>query len=116
MNEKLTKAFDIANLMAVLNIQKQILKEEFYQSLIYYHNGGVFTLSKELITFVKTLVDLNNRTDIVLIDDTNTPIVIVDLEEFLNNILSAYTTAVNEYHTKFSNLKKSRSVEKLINL
>lgn len=116
MDEKLTKAFDIANLMAVLNIQKQILKEEFYQNLIHYHNGGVFTLTKELITFVKTLVDLNNLTDIVLIDDTDTPVAIADLEEFLNTILSVYTAAVNEYHTKFANLKKSRTVEKLINL
>jgi hypothetical protein len=116
VDEKLAKAFDTANLMAVLNIQKQVLKEEFYQNLIYYHNGGVFTLNKELINFVKTLLDLNNTVDIVLVDDTDTPIAIADTEEFLNNILSAYTRAVNEYHTKFSNLKKSRSVEKLINL
>lgn len=116
MDEKLAKAFDSANLMAVLNIQKQVLKEEFYQNLIYYYNGGVFTLSKELITFVKTLLDLDNIADIVLIDDTDTPIAITDINIFLTDILSAYTSAVNEYHTKFSNLKKSRTVEKLINL
>ena len=116
MDEKLAKAFNSANLMAVLNIQKQVLKEEFYQNLIYYHNGGVFTLSKELITFVKTLLDLNNTADIVLIDDTDTPIAIADINAFLNDIVSVYTGAINEYYTKFSNLKKSRTVEKLVNL
>lgn len=114
MNPKLEKAFEIANYMATLSAQKHILKEEYLQSLIFYHNGGTFTATRELINFVKTLVDLDNLT-YTLVDDNDIPIEITDLAAFLEKVLSTYTFAVNGYFTRYSQLRKSKTVESLMN-
>lgn len=116
MNKTLEQAFNIADYMTTLASQKQIIKEEFYQNLLYYHNGGVFKVTPELISFVKTLVDFGKDNSSVLVDSNELPISITDLQEFLNNILSTYHSSVNEYYTQYEQLRKSRSVETLTNL
>jgi len=116
VEEKIKKAFDAANFMTVLAAQKKILREEYYQSLVYYQNGGVFSVNKELINFTKTLIDLNNHGDVVLIDDNDTPILIEDLKKFLDNILSMYSSATNSYYNKISELRRNRTIEKIIDL
>jgi hypothetical protein len=116
VDTKLEKAFEIANYMASLAAQKYILKEEYCQALIFYHNGGTFTATRELINFVKTLVDLTNSETSVLVDNNDIPIDIENLSQFLELALSKYTFAVNGYYTKYSQLRKSKSVESLMRL
>ena len=114
MDDKIQKAFDQANYMATLANQKQILKEEFYQNLIYFYNGGSFVVTKELINFTKTLVDIGNNAEAVLVDSNDIPIDVQDLTVFLENLLSIYHKAINEYYTRYSQLRSSRTIEKLI--
>jgi hypothetical protein len=116
LEEKLKAAFESANYMTVLASQKKILKEEYYQNVIHYHNGGVFSVNQQLLTFVKMLVDLEQPESTVLIDDNDTPIEILNLKDFFTEILSVYFTAANDYYTKHSNLKKSRTITKLLDL
>lgn len=116
MNSKLEKAFEVANYMTTLSAQKHILKEEYHQTLIFYHNGGTFTATRELINFVKTLIDLQKSQSEVLVDENSIPIEIEDLSKFLEIALSAYTFAVNGYYTKYSQLRKSKTVESLMNI
>ena len=113
MNEIVKRAFDLANYAAAFSNQKHILKEEFNQALIHFENGGTFTISKELICFVKVLTDLPNKT-VVIVDDNQTPIEIEDVDKFLETILSKYTFAVNGYYTKYSAIKSARSVESIL--
>lgn len=115
MDQYLEKAFDVANYMATLVNQKRVLKEEFKQNLIYFYNGSIFSVNKELITFVKTMIDLG-QADHVLIDDNDLPVHIENLSEFLDNILSTFSSASNEYYSKYQKLKKNRSVESLLDL
>ncbi len=68
-----------------------------------------------LISFVKTLIDQGHDTA-VLLDVYNNPIEIVGLEDFLEEILSRYFEATNEYHAEYSKMKKSRKVHKLVDL
>lgn len=116
MDAKVEKAFEIANYMATLVSQKRILKEEYNQSLIFYHNGGMFRATKELITFVKTITDLNDSNQSVLVDDNELPIEISDLKEFLTTALSTYHYAVNAYYTAYSTLRKNRTVEGIMSV
>lgn len=106
----------MADYMSVLSSQKNILKEEFAQDLCYYHNGGSFTLSKELITFVKLLLDSDQLENVVLIDNNNIPVNIENLKEFFEELLSKYTQATNLYYTKYNLLIKNRKVESLIDI
>lgn len=116
MNEQIQKAFEVANYMSTLAAQKQIFKEEYHQDLVHYQNGGTFKATRELINFLEVLLGKGHVLDVVLIDDNNLPIEISDLKKFSEDILSRHFEAVNKYHSKYSRIKKNRSVEGLLDL
>ena len=115
MDERLEKAIQTANFMATLNTQRRLAFEEFSQSIIYYYNGASFTANRELITFVKTLLDVGYN-EAVILDDNNIPVNIPNTKEFLDSILDVYTKSINEYITIYTDIKKKRKVEDLVNL
>lgn len=114
MDERLEKALEFSNYMTTLNNQRRILKEVFYEDLVYFQNGCQFTVTKELITFVNMLISTGNDTDITLVDDNDIPTKIQDLNVFFENILDLYFKSSNKYLTEYDSLKKMRNVEKLI--
>lgn len=111
MDERLSKALDFSNYMVTLNNQRRALKEKFDSECVFYQNGGSFTVCKELITFVKALIDTGNDSEVVLIDDNDFPIEIEDLNEFLEQVLNIYFTASNSYYTEYQKLKNNRTIE-----
>ena len=115
MDDKLEKAVKVANYMATLTNQKRIALEEFKQNIIYYHSGASFTANRELINFVKTLVDLKNESA-VLLDDNYIPVEISNLSDFLTQLIELYTESSNKYLVKYSELKSKRRVEDLVKL
>lgn len=115
MDDKTKKAFDIAEYMTTLASQKRVLFEEFVQNTILFFNGSQFKIDRELINYIKTLIDLG-QTEYVLIDSNNLPVDINDLPAFLEEIMHKYTFALNQYHTKYKELKNKRSVESLVSL
>jgi hypothetical protein len=115
MDERLEKAIQTANYMATLNTQKKLAYEEFTQSLIYYHNGASFIASRELINFIKTLLDLGYA-EFVILDDNNIPVEIANGKEFLQSLVDIYTQAANTFIKTYNDLKKKRKVEDLVNL
>jgi hypothetical protein len=116
MDEKIEKAFAVANYMATLSNQRRIILEEYTQKLVYYINGATFNVDYNLINFAKNLVDLGHTEDIAFVDANNQPVIITDVQDFLDNIVSVYFEAVNEYHTKFSEIKRKRNVKDLVDL
>ena len=115
MDERLKKALDVSNYMITINNQKRLIREKFYEDLIYFDSGSQFIVTQNLITFVKLLIETGHTTDIVLIDDNDIPVSINDLEVFYQNILDVYFKSANSYMNEYEKLKKSRSVEKIIN-
>jgi hypothetical protein len=116
MDQKLAEALDFSNFMITLNNQKRVLLEKFKTDTIFYQNGATFTVSKELITFLKTLIDTGNTNDVVLVDDNDLPVLIEDLSEFFSNVLNKYFSAANSYYTEYQKLKNKRSTEALIDV
>lgn len=112
MDEKLSKALQFANFTRTFEDQKNILKETYFDSLIYYTNGGQFTVNKTLLTFVNLL--LQKQESAVIVDDNDNPFQIENLQEFYDNILDLYFQSSNEYYEKVRELKTSRSIEKLV--
>lgn len=115
MDERLEKAFQTANFMAALSNQRKVIFEEFQQSLIYYFQGASFTVDRSLITFVSTLIAQNILSSVIL-DDNNIPIEISDLKLFLDEILSIYSSATNDYLVKYNQIKTKRRVSDLMAL
>lgn len=116
MDERIEKAFSVANYMATLSNQRRIILEEFNQKLVYYHNGGTFKVSTDLITFTKSVLELGYDTDVPFVDANSFPILIKNVQEFYDNIVSQYFEAVNEYHSKFVEIKSKRKVEDIVKL
>lgn len=115
MDEKLEKAIQTANYMASLTSQKKLALEEFNQNLVHYYNGSSFTATRELINFLKTILDTGSQS-FILLDDNNVPVEIENIKDFFDNILNVYLEASYSYFKVYSDLKKKRRVEDLVSL
>ena len=52
--------------------------------------------------------------DLILMDQNSTPILISDQQKFLDKAESCYYEAMNEYHQLYEELKKQRTVKKVM--
>lgn len=116
MQEQLKSALDFSNYQQTFSIQKKLLKERTEAKLTYGFNGGIFYIDKILLTFVDMLCSKGRTESVVLLDANQNPILIKDLESFKDEILSRYFEVTNEYFEQYEKIKKSRSVEKLLDL
>lgn len=116
MDERVEKAFGVANYMATLSNQRRIALEEFNQSLIYYKNGATFKVDQSLIGFTKSLIDRGHKERIPFVDSNNLPVMIENVEEFFNDILEMYFEAVNSYLATHTQIKSKRKIEDIVNL
>ena len=114
MEERLKKALDFSNYQHTLTVQKKLLKEKIDAKLTYGYNGGIFKIDRSLITFVQMLLDQDRKDNIPILDLNENPILIKNLEDFKTEILDRYFSSVYEYYESYEQIKKSRSVEKLI--
>jgi hypothetical protein len=116
MDERLKQALDFSNYRQTLTVQRKQLKEKIDAKLTYGHNGGIFKIDKSLINFVRLLIDKGRIEEVPLLDSNDNPILVKNMIQFEEEILDRYFTAVYEYYEQHENLKKSRSVEKLLDL
>jgi hypothetical protein len=116
MDAQLKQALDFANYRQTLSIQKRTIKEKIEAKLTYGYNGGIFKIDRILIVFVQMLIDQGRTHGVPLLDINDNPIMVEDLEIFKDEIVDRYFTSTLEYYEQFENLKKSRSVEKLLDL
>jgi hypothetical protein len=116
MDEKIEKAFAVANYMATLSNQRRIILEEYSQQLLYYVNGATFKINPELINFTKTVIDLGHVEDVAFIDSNSLPVIINDVKEFFDDITLVYFEATNEYSVKYAELKTKRKISDIVEL
>jgi hypothetical protein len=116
MDDRLKKSLEFANYRQTFAIQKKLLKEKIASKLTYGHNGGVFKIDQSLITFVQMLIDQDRISGVPLLDINNNPIMIEDLNIFRDEVFDRYFTTTLEYYEQYELLKKSRSVEKILDL
>jgi len=116
VDDQLKQALDFANYRQTFSIQRQTLKEKIEAKLTYGINGGIFKIDRSLISYVQMLVDQGRIEGVPLIDSNENPILIDNLEDFRDEILDRYYTTTLEYYEQYQELKKSRSVEKLLDL
>ena len=114
MQEHLQKALDFANYQQTFSIQKNTLKEKIDAKLTYGFNGGLFRIDRNLLTFVEILCNKGRVEGVVILDSNENPILLDNLEEFRDEIFGRYFEITHEYYESNENLKKSRSVKKLL--
>lgn len=116
MQEQLKLALDFSNYQQSFSIQKKTLKERTEAKLTYGFNGGIFNIDRTLLTFVEMMCVKGRTTGVVILDINQNPILIDNLESFRDEIFSRYFEVTNEYFEQYQKIKKSRSVEKLLDL
>lgn len=114
MNSDYEKAIEFANYQHTLSTKINRLQEQIDAKLTLGHNGGLFKIDRSLICFVDLLIS-KDRSQAVLLDANNKPILVDDLQSFQTEILDRYFTSTYEFFDEFENLKKQRTVEKLAN-
>jgi hypothetical protein len=114
MQEQLKKALEFSQYNQTLSIQRKLLKEKIESKLTFGHAGGIFKIDRTLIVFVQMLLNQSRTQGVVLLDQNENPILVDDLVKFQDEILDRYFTSTNEYFEQYQTLKKSRSVEKLL--
>ena len=78
MDERLSKALEFGRYQETIQNQKSMLKNKMTSMLNYSTNGGTFDVNPSLIVYIKTLIDNNSESAIVL-DRNDNPIMIKDL-------------------------------------
>jgi len=116
MDERIEKAFAVANYMSTLANQRRIMLEEYNQKLLYYINGATFKINLELINFTKLTLDLGHVEDTAFIDSNDLPVVINDVQDFFDNIVSIYFEATNDYAAKYAEIKSKRKISNIVEL
>jgi hypothetical protein len=116
MEDILKKSLDFSNYQSTLSVQRKIIKEKLDAGLTLGYSGGIFKINPELITFVQFFIDQGRVDGVPMIDSNGNPVLIEDMNDFKETILDRYFSSVFEYHESFQKIKKSRSVEKLLDL
>ncbi len=115
MDDILKSALEFSNYQNTLSIQRKNIKQQFESKLTYGFNGGIFKINQTLMSFVQMMCEMGRTNGVVILDSNETPIIIEDLTAFRDEIFNRYLSAAAEYHTQFEEIKKNRSVEKLLN-
>jgi len=113
MDEALKQALDFSNYRKTFAIQHKTLKEKIDAKLTYGHNGGIFKIDRVLLNFIQ-MIETSGRSSIVLLDANDNPIMVEDVSAFKEEVFDRYFTSVGNYYEEYQELKKSRSVEKML--
>ena len=113
MDERLEKALEFGNYRTTLANQKRNVITRMQTSQKVHYKGGAFNANPTTISFVQALITVGKK-ESVIVDTKENPIVIEDLVDFLESLVSAYTESVNEYKTQMDKITKSRNIKKIM--
>ena len=115
MDSKLEKALDFSNFRQTLHNQQQTLLSIVNNKLLFSYNNQIFKATPETIGLVKTIVDLKYSS--VVVDDVNEyPANITNPVEFLDKLISVYSSAKNEHFVGYKKIQKARNIKELVNV
>lgn len=115
MDDRLEKAISQSNYAQTVSRQRKNMQERYETALLYSTNGGSFSATPELMSFVDLLIR-RDFVDGVVVDTSNKPIFIADLPAFLEELSMTYSSASNEFYASYEKLRKGRNVKSVIGL
>lgn len=113
IDERLQAALAQSNYRITLVNQKQNALLKLQKNSMYSINGGTFSITPELISFVTSLLHLG-KDEAILLDINKNPISIVDLQDFADTIVQVYYEHMNDYWFEIKSITKNRNTKGLI--
>jgi len=121
MDERLQKALEFSNYTLTLNNQKKNIKNRVAQLQTVHYKDGVFKADPTTIAFVDAMIRMNEAdpskgklSETIIVDTNENPIMISNLSDFMEKLMTAYNSAMLEYDTEYQKLKKARNIKKLM--
>lgn len=112
-DDRLERALEFSNYVATMSNQKENIKNRVAQLQLVHYNGGTFKADPTTISFIKTLMDLGH-TDAILFDSKQNPVNVKNLKTLLEDLVSAYFSAAQEFDVEYSKMRKARSIKKIM--
>ena len=113
MDKRLEQALDFSNFRMIFTTRQENLKTLMNNKLMLSYGGGLFKVDKELFSFVGML-RLNDINEFILIDENDIPIKIEDLNEFAEEMIVKYESALTQYYNSYQKLSEAREIRKVI--
>jgi hypothetical protein len=113
-NKQLEQILDFSNYRKTLTNQLNLLRDSTVAELTVYYNGGIFSVTRELLTFIYMLDGRKNK-EVVVLDDNNLPVK-VQVTDFLEELLDVYFRVTNQYIENVEKLRKQRDVKSILDL
>jgi hypothetical protein len=126
---EIDKLIAAADRRAVYINQVEHAKERFHSLNVLYWEGHIFELNHGFLSYVyiKYMDWLTSRDrqamgksidiplePILFLDKNDEPVLIKDMNEFIEAIEEMHTEALNDYHDIYSRLQLARNTEELI--
>ena len=92
--------------------QKTILWEKFQDQCVLAYNGGLFKITPEFISAIKSI----SESEQWVLDMNSRPVWIENIAIFHMEVYNRYYTSLAEYGKSYNYLKSQRSVKSLIDL
>jgi hypothetical protein len=113
--------YEEANRMASIQQQQQLAFAAYEQAVSVAENGGLFTLSPNLLTYMYWRIALTNptfdrsiSTPLIMLDDYQMPIEIVNGEETFMKWTEIHVSALNSLNVEMKRIKRARSVKAMV--
>ena len=118
MDKRLEAALEHGKKRRTFNQNLTILKEQVQNHLIYSYNGGNFSITIGLLSFLQINIMQNNN-ELILLDDRYLPIKFKTQEEileFYNTIQQRYDEVMENYFDVYEDICSSNNIEDIIKI
>lgn len=89
------------------NAAKAYLKDKYASKLIVAEQGGLWTASPQLISFLSVQTPFTIDDTVIVIDNFDNPVQ-VDGKALLKKLQDTYNTVMNEWHAEWASLESKR--------
>jgi hypothetical protein len=113
MDKRLEQALEFSNFRMILFTRQENLKVLLKNSLILSYKGGLFNIDSNLMGLISFLTIAGEK-KFIFIDNNDLPILIEDLSDFWNKVISKYRDALERYYKSYEKLKEAREIRKVI--
>lgn len=114
---RLTELVKTADRRALYINQVEHAKERFRTLNVLAWKGHIFDLTPNFLAYVVLQFmssQLNDDTPVILLDKNDEPVLVMDIEEFVDQMQEKHTEALNDYHDRYQRLVLAKSNEELI--
>lgn len=109
----LEEILTLANPRAVYQNQVRLAEMRFQNSCVMGFKGHEFRITPELLGYLQIRVNANTESALIT-DFNNLPVMIDDIELFMDIASDQYHSALNAYYDEYSRLRSSRKAEKML--